>query len=165
MFYLESLRFNPDKIPFFVNTLRLYNVHYLVTADVKLDESFSKACQLKYLKKIADLIFYEVLHQDNDYGYFDFVRIPGYIKGDLKLIRQAVLNALELYRVNSLLLINPTEDTGFNKNVVVDVKKIPLWKNWGNFVQKKVQVTWSLKGRLCYVVLLFKSFVSRSIRV
>ena len=147
VFYLESLRFNPDKIQLFVNTLRLYNVHFLVTSAIKLDESFSRACQLKFISRIDDLIFYEVLHEDNDYGYFDFVRIAGHVRGDLKLIRQAVLRSLEFYNVNSLLLINPTEGAGFNDNVVVDVRKIALWQDWRGFAERKVQVTWSLNGK------------------
>ena len=156
VFYLESLKFTPDKIKMFVNALRLYNIHFLVTSDMRLREPFAKACQLKQLKKINDLIFYEVLHQDNDYGYFDFVRIPGHIRGDLKLIRQPVLDALELYQVNNLLLINPHEGTRATDSVIVDVKKVPLLKSWDDFAQKKVIVTWSLNGSL--FLLIFSSF-------
>ena len=156
LFYLESLRFNPDKTPLFVNTLRLYNVHFLVTADTKLDDYFTTACQLKLITKIDDLVFYEVLHEENDYGYFDFIRIPGHIRGDLKLIRQAALTALELYKVNSLLMINPTDDARIIDNIVVDVRRVPLWRDWRGFAQKKAQATWSLSGRLfcssfCYI--------------
>lgn len=155
VFYLESLRFNPEKLILFVNTLRLYNVHFLVTSAMQLDETFSRLCQLKRLQRIDDLIFYEVLHEDNDYGYFDFVKIAGHVQGDLKLIRHAVLSALELYNVNSLLLINPKEAAIFSDNVVVDVKSVPQWwNNWSQFADRTVEVTWSLNGNLelstCY---------------
>ncbi len=65
-----------------------------------------KTCQMKHLATIEDLVFYELLHQDSDYGYFDFVRIAGNIRGDLKLIRESVLKTLDVYSVNSVMKIN-----------------------------------------------------------
>ncbi|XP_065056049.1 uncharacterized protein LOC135684418 isoform X2 [Rhopilema esculentum] len=146
VFYLESLRFNPDRMQIFANTLRLYNVHFIATSDIQLDEAFVKACQLKQIAKVEDLIFYEVLHEENDYGYFDFVRLPGYISGDLKLIRQVVLRVSELYNVNSLLLINPKRTIAVNDNVVADVEKRSLWNNFYGQSEEKLQVTWSSNG-------------------
>ena len=146
VFYLESLRFNPDRMQLFANTLRLYNVHFIATSDIQLDEAFVKACQLKQIAKIEDLIFYEALHEENDYGYFDFVRLPGYISGDLKLIRQVVLRMSELYNVNSLLLINPKRSMAVNDNIVADVERRSLWNSFYGQSEEKLQVTWSSNG-------------------
>ena len=144
---MESLQFNPDRTDIFVNTLRLYNVHYVVTSSTKLDAAFTNACKMKEIAKIDDLVFYEVLHEDPDYGYFEFIRIPGRIRGELKLIRQAVLKLIELFNVNSLLIVNPHESLDVTDDVIVDVRRFGFWEGWGNFTQQKVHVTWTLKGR------------------
>eukprot|EP00794_Sanderia_malayensis_P011056 gene11056-12223_t len=153
IFYLESLSFNPEKSQFFAAMLRLYNIHYLMTSSVELDAALAKACQLKHVTTIDDLALFEVLHEDFDYGYFDFVRIVGHVRGDLKQMRETVLKTLELYTVNSVLSINPiatnihphSTSTG---PIAVNVK-MSSWLNGCRYLAENnnVQVTWTWKGK------------------
>ena len=149
VYYLEHISFDPTRAEQFKALMRLYNVHYLMSSGIDLDETFMKECQIENIKRIHDLDFHTMLSEMNDYGYFDFVNIPGYIEGDLKAMRETVLQTLDMYTANRLLLINPKNFEHNDRNYVsISVKKKPFLENVLQGNRKgDVYVTWQLNEK------------------
>lgn len=55
-------------------------------------------------------------------SYFDIVHIPGYIDGNLKNVRETVQKTLSLYHVNSLLYLNPRQESQIRKEGIINAQ-------------------------------------------
>ena len=107
LYYLELLHPNLDITPWFPDLLRLYNVRFLATYNIKVPEYFLEACQLSYLTSIGDVKVY-VRAPHERYGYFEFVHVTGAVVGDLKGMREAVSRSTQLFTYRILLAVNPS---------------------------------------------------------
>lgn len=117
-FYLEKLLLNYDTEVLqdeFVNLLSLFNVQFLVSSAVAMDALGFDRNIFRHIKSIYDIQFYQVDPDNFNYGYFDVVRIPGYVSGDLKEIRPAVSDSLTLFSREIALYLNPSADSEIRK--------------------------------------------------
>ena len=121
-FYLEAMTFNDLNPDAFNNLLHLYNVHYLAVATIFIDHDFISRGKWRHITTIDDIQLFEVNPADNNFGYTDFVRIPGYIDGNLKHIREPVLELLDLYSKELLLYINPRRSSAVRQKSLLNIQ-------------------------------------------
>ena len=96
-----------DTTPWFPDLLRLYNIRFLATYGIELPLHFLKACQLRHLAFIGSMEVY-VREPKENYGYFEFVHVPGAILGDLKGMREAVVRITQLFTNRAVFAVNPS---------------------------------------------------------
>ena len=89
--------------------MRLYNIRFLATSGIQIPSHFLEACQLRHLASIDDTDVFVRAPQE-DYGYFEFVHVPGAIVGDLKGMREAVIASTQLFKYRVLFVINPSSE-------------------------------------------------------
>jgi len=121
-FYLDDMVNNDMEAKKFLSLLRLYNIHYMAVSTDYLNNHVINIDQLKHIITVDDLQFYEIDSDDDPYGYFDFVRIPGLIDGDLYHINMPVLEALDIYPNEALLFVNPRGSNPIRKKALIDIQ-------------------------------------------
>ena len=133
VFYVDSIPVdgggssNTDEL---MSLFHLYNIQYLVLSKSRLRHHVSSLymedqANFKVLAEAEDVVFLEILHNQQQHrssSYFDIVRIPGYIDGNLNTVRETVQNTLALYRVNSLLYLNPRQGSQIRKEGMLNVQ-------------------------------------------
>ncbi|PFX18222.1 hypothetical protein AWC38_SpisGene17414 [Stylophora pistillata] len=107
LYYLELLLHSLDTTPWFPDLLRLYNIRFLATYGIEVPLHFLKACQLRHLAFIGSMEVY-VREPKENYGYFEFVHVPGAILGDLKGMREAVVRITQLFTNRAVFAVNPS---------------------------------------------------------
>lgn len=103
-YYLELFKPNLTTTPWFPDLLRLFNVRYIIAKSITAE--FIERCQLFKLMSLNDEMTVYVRTQEESYGYFEFVNVPGSINGDLKGIRDATVFLTQIFQVRVLLGIN-----------------------------------------------------------
>ena len=114
--------FNDVEPDAFTSLLKLYNIHYLAVSSVYLHHSALHLDNLKHISSVDDIQFFQVEPDEYTYSYFDFVRIPGYIDGNLKTIREPVIESLQLYTNDLLLYLNPRKSSRIRTSSKLNVQ-------------------------------------------
>ena len=147
VYYLEALKFNEIHPKEFLNLLELYNIHYVAFSELFIDHDFIEECQLQEIASFQETVVYSV-HSDDEaqYGYFDFVRTPGYVDGNLRILRSSVQDSLEMYQSNALLALNPRTSNPIRHHY--DVAVDAIYHTDGDFggVGRKAYVIWEFDG-------------------
>ena len=89
------------------NLLRLYNICYVAVSSAYMKSHLVDLTGFKHIVTVNDIHFYEVHGNKNHYGYFDVIRVPGHIDGDLQNLRKTILDTLDTYDSKMLFALNP----------------------------------------------------------
>lgn len=155
VFYLES--FHPDLniTPWFPDLMRLFNIQYVFANTLEITTEFLQKCNLVELVKLDNDTKVFIRSPDQAYGYFEFVFVPGMVRGDLKDMRAAVKSLTQIYQVNAVLAINPKTMSISQANVNVSSKNTQMPLEWNGFLSwliyslrpnKTPVAIWTLNG-------------------
>lgn len=119
-----------------LNLLSLYNIRYLMcskhySSDGDGQLFHTNPANFKVLAETKDVMFVEIINNGSVdrplknpqlSSYFDIVRIPGFVDGNLNNVRETVQKTIALYKVNSLLYLNPRQGSQIRKEGMLNVQ-------------------------------------------
>ncbi|XP_048588523.1 uncharacterized protein LOC116617869 isoform X2 [Nematostella vectensis] len=126
VFYLESVRPDLSTTPWFPHLMQLYNIRYVMAKTNLISKDFLDKCDLRRLSQLHNGSSVFVRSPNVGYGFLEFVRVSGYVSGDLKGMRQTVLSITQIYQNKQLLTINPKGTISKN---VPRISVAPMWKD------------------------------------
>lgn len=122
LFYLDAITENNISSQKLRNLLRLYNICYVAVSSAYMQSHLIDLTGFKHIFTVNDIHFYEVHGNKNHYGYFDVIRIPGYIDGDLQNLRKTILDTLHIYDNKILFALNPRRGSNVRNGSSLNVQ-------------------------------------------
>ncbi|XP_047130564.1 uncharacterized protein LOC101237644 isoform X2 [Hydra vulgaris] len=132
----------------FENFLRLYNIKYVAGYSSFIEKNFNHIADLEHVIKYDDFEILKVYEDEEKYGFFSFVHLPGYVDGNKKNLHQAVVQSLDLYSQNLLLYLNPRRNSAIRKQNVLVIQTVSK-RYFGNTISNSPGsiVNWKLNGQ------------------
>lgn len=123
-FYLTKIAAEDSSLEKSATLLELYNVRYIVISAVFFHRISLNIPNLQHIQTVNGIQLYKIDPEKNPYSYFNFVRLPGFIDGDLNNIRETMVEILDLYSQNVLFYLNPSRSDHVRENGLVNVQVV-----------------------------------------
>ena len=111
VFYVDAIDLSVSDVHSLKRMLQLYNIQYLAISTHYLENEAPFNSHFKRLASHEDITFLQVDNFAHKSSYFEIVHLPGFVDGNLRNVRETVLETLHLYSVNSLLYLNPRQES------------------------------------------------------